>query len=267
MSRLGIIAAKGNLSKALIEEAAQPFFVVAIEGEADPDLIAKTEHVWIKLGEIGKAVNALKDAGVEKIVFVGSLKKPDILSLKVDWLGAKLVAQMIKNKFFGDNNLLSMLVNFLETQGFEVVGAHQVLKNLTVEAKIFTKLKPNTQDKIDIELAKNTATELGRFDIGQGAIVQNGIVLGVEAIEGTDALIKRCGELKRDKALAGVLLKISKPNQELRMDLPTIGIQTIKNLHAAGFKGLMIQAHKSIFLDQQKVIDYANEHKMFVGAF
>ena len=266
MSKLGIIAAKGNLSKALIEQVHQPFFVVAIEGEADPKLVAKTEHIWIKLGEVGKAVEAMKAANVKKIVFVGSLKKPDILSLKVDWLGTKLVAKIIKNKFFGDNNLLVMLVEFLENQGFKVVGAHEILKNLTVDVGIFTKLKPSSQDEIDIELAKSVALELGRLDIGQGAIAENGIILGVEAIEGTDALIKRCGELKRDKALGGTLLKMSKPNQELRMDLPTIGIQTIENLYKAGFKGLIIEAHKSIFLDQQMVIDYANKHKMFVGA-
>jgi len=267
MSKLGIIAAKGGLAQELLEYATdkEDAFVVAIEGEADPAIVTKFNHIWIKLGEIGKAVDAMKAAKVKRVVFVGSLYKPDIFKLKVDWLGAKLLAKIVKEKFFGDDKLLSSVTNFLEAQGFAVVGIHEILKYLVVEPGIFTKLKPSSQDKNDIELASKIVKQLGSLDIGQAAIVQNGIVLGVEAVEGTDSLIKRCGELKRGDA-AGVLVKFSKPGQELRMDLPTIGIQTVKNIHQAGFKGIIIEAKKAIFLDQKEVVEYANKHNIFIGA-
>ena len=237
---------------------------MAIEGETDPHLVENIDHIWIKLGEVGKAINALKAAMVTKVVFVGSLKKPDIFSLKVDLLGAKLLAKITKDKFFGDNNLLSKVTEFLEEHELTVIGVHEILKDLVVEPAIFTNLHPNDQDKIDIELAIKIVKNLGALDVGQGAIVQNGITLGVEAIEGSEQLIKRCGELKRAANYGGILVKLSKPGQELRMDLPTIGIETLKQMHHAGFKGIAIEANRAIFLDQEESIAYANEHNMFI---
>lgn len=268
MSKLGIIAAKGGLTHKLVEymAAKEGAFIVAIEGEADQETVAKLEHIWIKVGEIGKAVEAMKAAKVERIVFVGSLRKPDILSVKVDWLGTKLLAKLVKNRIFGDNKLLSTATKFLEEQGFIVVGVDSILPNLTVDAGIFTILHPNDQDNIDIELGRKAVQLLGSLDIGQAAIVENGAVLGVEGMEGTDRLIERCACLKHHQDLSGVLVKFAKPGQELRADLPTIGIETIKSLHQAGFKGIMIEAKKSIFLDQIEAISYANEHKIFIGA-
>lgn len=267
MSKLGVIAAKGGLVQELLDciTSKEDVFIVAIEGEANPELVSKFDHIWIKLGEVGKAVEAMQAASVKRIMFVGSLHKPDLLKIKVDWLGAKLLAKITKEKFFGDNRLLSTVTNFLEGHDFTVIGVHEILKHLLVESGIFTKLKPDSQDKNDVELAIKVVKQLGDLDIGQAAIVQNGIILGVEAIEGTDSLIKRCGELKISKS-GGVLAKFSKPNQELRMDLPTIGINTIKNMHKAGFKGIIIEAQRSILLDQLQVINYANEHNMFIGA-
>ena len=266
MSKLGIIAAKGNLSKKLIESVHNKFelFVVALNNETNSDLVQNIDHVWISLGEIGKAVDAMKAAQVDKIVFVGSLQKPDIFSLKLDALGTKLLAKMAKDKFFGDNKLLSVLTDFLEEQDFRVVGVHEILKDLVVEASNFTKVFPNEQDKADIDLAMKVVIQLGKLDVGQATIVQDGVVLGVEAVEGTDRLIKRCGEMKHTSNDSGVLVKLSKPGQELRTDLPTIGIETIKNIHKEGFKGIAIEAHRAIFLDQKEAIKYANEHDMFI---
>lgn len=266
MKKLGIIAAKGDLSKTLINFAKLKYdiFIVAIKNEADPSLVEQFNHIWISLGEIGKAVDAFNDNKIKDIVFVGSLKKPDIFNLKLDSLGKKLLAKIVKDKFFGDNELLSSLTKFLEELGLKVLGAHQLIKDLVVSEQLFTKTKPNDSDLNDIELAKKVVNELGKLDIGQAVIVQNGVVLGVEAIEGTDKLIQRCGEIKFSNDLSGVLLKFSKPNQELRMDLPTIGIQTIKNVHNAGFKGIVIEAGRTIFLDKQECITYANSQNMFI---
>jgi UDP-2,3-diacylglucosamine hydrolase len=266
MKKLGIIAAKGDLSKTLINFAKLRYeiFIVGVKNEADPILLEEFNHIWISLGEIGKAVDAFNDNKIKDIVFVGSLKKPDIFNLKLDSLGKKLLARIVKDKFFGDNEILSSLTKFLEELGLKVYGAHELIKDLAVSEQLFTETKPNQADLNDIELAKKVVNELGKLDIGQAVIVQNGVVLGVEAIEGTDRLIKRCGEMKFSTDHSGVLLKFSKPNQELRMDLPTIGIQTIKNMHEAGFKGIVIEAERTIFLDKEECITCANLHNMFI---
>lgn len=266
MKKLGIIAAKGDLSKKLIEYAKDEFeiFVVAIYGETAPNLLENIDHVWINIGEIGRAVDAMKSASVKNIIFVGSLSKPDILKLKVDSMGAKLLAKIAKDKIFGDNKLLSSITKFLEDQDFKVLGVDEILKDLVVPAKEFTTVLPNEQDRADIELAIKVVKALGALDVGQGAIVENGIVIGVEALEGTDELISRCSILKRSKSCGGVLVKLSKPGQELRIDLPTIGINTVKNIYKAGFKGIVIEANRAIFLDQKEVIAYANEHKLYI---
>lgn len=269
MSKLGIVAAGGNLVLELIDYVAatsQNAFVVAIENAADPNLFKRIDHIWIKIGEVGRAINAMKKAGVTKVVFAGTLKKPDLFSLKVDAMGAKLLAKIIKDKFLGDNKILTTVMNFIQNHGFEVVGVHEILQNLVVAEGVFSKVKPSKQDEIDIELGAEVIKQVGILDIGQAVIVQKGVVLGVEAIEGTDALIARCKDYKRTNDASGVLVKFSKPNQELKMDLPTIGLSTIKNVHNAGFKGIIIEANKTIFLNQKEVIEFADKNKMFIGA-
>lgn len=268
MSKLGIIATKGNLSKQLIDYAQSKLdiFMVAIEGITDPEFVKGVDHIWVRLGEIGKAIDAMKQANVDRIVFSGPMKKPDIFSLKLDLMGTKLLAKMAKDKFFGDNKLLSVLTNFLEEHGFKVIGVHEILKDLVVKASNFTKLVPNEDDKIDIDLGIKVVKELGKLDIGQGAIIHGGAVLGVEAMEGTEELINRCGKLKHSDTYGGVLVKLSKPEQELRADLPTIGIDTIKSIHMAGFKGIAIEAERAIFLDREECIKYADKHELFIVA-
>lgn len=268
MNKLVIIAGKGNLSRKLIHASKGQYelLIIALYNETDPDLIKDLPHIWIKLGEVGKAIGAIKDFKAKKVLFVGSVDKPDILNLKVDTMGAKLLAKIAKDKIFGDNKILSSLTDFLTQQDLEVVGAHEILKDLVVSEGVFTLVKPNEQEMSDIKLAKRVTHSLGELDIGQATIIENGIILGVEAAEGTDNLIKRCAELKKIKSQGGLLVKFSKPNQETRIDLPTIGIETIRNIHAAKFKGIAIEAHKSIFLDKEEVISYANANNLFVIA-
>lgn len=272
MTKIAIIAAAGGLICKLVDHALLTnldFVLIAINNVTSHDIINKVKLankniISIELGEIGKAIEFMQAEHVVEIVFAGHLSKPNIFSLKFDMLGAKLFARISKDKFFGDNKLLSSLNNFLEEFNFKIIGIEKIIPDLVVDERIFTKLLPSVEDYLDIELAKKVIQSLGSLDIGQAVIVENGIVLGVEAIEGTDELIKRCAKLKRSKEKSGVLLKFSKPGQDLRIDLPTIGINTLTNLNQAGFKGLVIEAKKSIFLDQQQVINFADNNHIYV---
>ena len=162
----------------------------------------------------------------------------------------------------GDNALLSLLVNELENENFKVIGADELLKS-NVPIGLIAENEPSTNDSKDIKIGLGVVNAMGKLDVGQAAVVEEGLVLGVEAIEGTDALLRRCSGLKRETK-GGVLVKLKKPNQEERIDLPTIGINTIKLASKIGLNGIAIHANHSIIIDRDKVIEEANRVGLFI---
>lgn len=273
---LGIIAGGGNLP-IIISKCAKAKYkniIVASINKEDQqqDLILTNSANYFsefKIGSIGSMLDFFKKHNVEDIVIAGNIKKPSFKNIAVDGLGAKLLAIILKNKILGDDSILTIVVNFLEKQGFEVISSQDII-DLNAKSDMQTYTKPAEQDIIDINLGIEVLKSLGRADVGQAVIVENGVVLGTEAIEGTDALIERCGNLRLDKTIgdkqlqSGVLVKMTKPNQNKKVDLPTIGEDTILNLHKAGFKGIAIEANGVIIIDQAKVLEIANKHKIFI---
>ena len=270
MNKIAIIAGGGNLPVKLKEHLLNnklDFVIFAIIGEADSVLLENVkDYLWINIGELGFILRELEKREIKQIVFAGKVNKPNLLNLKVDSLGAKFLARLVKAKFLGDDTILSSLTKFLEEKKFEVLGAQQIMQGLTTKAENFTVLAPDEQDNIDIELGIKLLNTIGELDIGQSVVIENAMILAVEAIEGTDEMLKRAAQLKRSLLSSGVMVKSAKINQELRMDLPTIGLNTIKNAYLAKLKGILIQAEKTIFLDQDEVINFADRHRMFVCA-
>ena len=155
------------------------------------------------------------------------------------------------------------VVKEIEGEGMRVVGIHDVMPELLVKTGNLTKHKPDKQALADIERGVEVALALGKLDVGQSVIVQQGLVLGAEGIEGTDELIKRCGTYQR-KGVGGVLVKLRKPQQDMRIDLPTIGTKTIENLHNAGMRGVAVHAGNALIVDEVAVIKTADEFGMFI---
>ncbi len=242
----------------------RPAFILALEGQTAPDLVAGIEHVWVPLGAIGGAIDALQDAGVGEVVFAGTVKRPSLLNLGLDGRGAKLFAK-IGTAALGDDRLLTFLVKELEGEGLAVVGADDVLAGLLVEEGTLGRHGPDESAASDIALGLDVAKAVGAMDVGQAVVVQQGVVLGVEGVEGTDALIARCAGLAREGP-GGVLVKVKKPSQERRVDLPTIGVGTVRAAARAGLRGIVVEAGGTLVLHRDEVVDVADEAGLFVVA-
>lgn len=270
MSKLGIIAGRGELPRTIIhacEQNGRPYFVLALEDSADETTVAATgdNYAWIRLGAIGKALDLLRKERVEELVMAGYVTRPKISSIRPDMKGAKLLARLGPQLLLGDNELLTSIVQFLEEEGFRIVGAEEVVRDLVAPEGLIGSQYPDKRAQTDIAFGAKIAREVGKLDIGQGVIVQNNKVLGVEAIEGTDALIERVGQMKEERG--GVLVKVKKPQQERRVDLPTIGVETVERAAQAGLSGIAIEAGASLIINRRDVARAADSYGIFVVGF
>lgn len=271
MKKLGIIAGNGSLPKMLADNCALRNIIpciIVLDGEGKVEDFERYPHEIIKLGKIGKAISFLKAQGVKDIVFLGGLNRPKLSQLSVDLEGGFLLARLLKNELLGDDKALRIAASFFEEKGFKVKSALDYAEGITLKEGVYSKKHPDVITQKTIISGLNIAKALGEFDIGQSLIMQDNVILGVEAIEGTDELIKRCKSLKRGKSekLSGVLIKVMKPNQDARLDIPTIGPRTIQNLARNGFAGIAIEAEKVIVIDQEEIRRIADKEGLFVIA-
>ena len=240
------------------------FFVIAFNGETAPETVAGgIAHAWVDLPTVGRTIRLLKDAGVEELVLIGPVGRPDFSKLKPDWHGAKLLPKIIKAARKGDDALMKVVVEELEQQGFTILGAEQILADLCAPLGVVGAHEPDTVDRADIARGMDVAARLGAMDIGQAVVVRDGYVLAVEAAEGTDAMLHRCGDF-RGAERGGVLVKRPKPGQERRVDLPTIGVPTVEGAAAAGLKGIAVAAGGALIADREAVAAAADAAGIFV---
>jgi DUF1009 family protein len=261
--KLAVLAGRGPLpaqvAAAALAQGAE-VFVVAFEGETDPDLVRDLPHRWVPLGAVGRAIDALRAAGTEEVVLIGGVRRPSLASL--DRRGMQLLARFGLRRQ-GDDQLLRLIVEELEREGFRVIGADTLIADALAPEGAMTVLVPDDEAMRDIALGVEVATRLGDLDIGQAVIVQQGLVLGVEAVEGTDALIARCAGLHR-AGRGGILVKVKKPGQEQRADLPTIGPTTVRLAADSGIAGIAVQAGQCLVVERAEVIAVADRAGLFV---
>lgn len=264
--RLGLIAGGGQAPFRLIEalqEMGRPFFVVCLEGQADEDLAKDLPHAWLSLGSVAKFKQIVQEQQIGEIVFLGRVRRPSLKELKPDFLAIKLLAKIGMNGL-GDDALLKAVGKTLEQEtGARVIGAHEVFGELLMPTGVLTKTQPDEIALADLKRGAEMARELGRLDIGQAVVVQQGLILGVEAIEGTDALIARAGSLQREGE-RGLLVKMAKPQQDCRFDLPSIGPQTVAAVTSAGLRGIGVEAGRSLLIDRAKTLALADEAGIFI---
>lgn len=238
-------------------------FVLGFEGETDPALIADYDHAWVKLGAVGRTIKLLHEQSVDDVVMIGAINRPSLGDLKPDLRGMQLLAKLGLKAAIGDDQLLSTVVRELEGEGFRVVGADEIIKPMLAPKGLLTTASPNERAQLDIELGFNVAMRIGELDIGQAVIVQDRRVLGVEAIEGTDALIRRVAALKPEGS-GGVLIKVKKPNQDRRADLPTVGDRTVAGAIDAGLEGIAVQAGHCLLVNRPSMIGKADDAGLFI---
>lgn len=263
--RIGLIAGGGQFPIIFSKAAKSKGFViyaVAHNSETDPGL---KEHVdaieWIHLGQIKRIIKFFKKNDINYAVMMGAITKTKIFSdVRPDTKAISLIVGMGHTH---DDGLLRGLVRVLEKEGIKIKASTFLLPELLAQKGCWTKRRPTRSEKNDIELGWRVAKEIGRLDIGQCVVVGGGSILAVEAIDGTDATIMRGGKLGQDTA---VVVKVCKPNQDIRFDIPAIGAQTIKTMHEAGARVLVIEAGKTVVFDREEMIKLANEFGIAIVA-
>lgn len=272
MRKLGLIAGGGTLPVEIANHCAhigRPLFVVRLRGFAGPEL-DPFPGAEVGLAEVGKCIKVLKQAGCEAVCLVGNVSRPDFKALKPDLRGMAILPGVIKAAKHGDDALLRVVLDEFAKEGFVIEGAHEANGSLTLGAGPLGKVAPKAEHKLDIDRALMVAREIGRLDIGQGAVVCDGLVLAVEAQEGTDAMLRRVAHdiptaiRGQPGAYKGVLAKAPKPIQETKVDLPTIGVATIQRAAAAGLAGVVGETGRLLVLDRDEVIALADELGLFV---
>ncbi|HQT39860.1 MAG TPA: UDP-2,3-diacylglucosamine diphosphatase LpxI [Acidocella sp.] len=263
---LGIIAGGGPLPGQVADAAraaGRPVFITALEGFAEPTVVAPFEHQFFRLGAIGAIRQALKDRGCVDLVMIGPVKRPSMLALRPDTEGLKLIGKIGKAAFAGDDGLLAAIIRVLSEDGFRVLGAHDILADVLGPAGLLTSNAPDAAAMADVQRGIDVLKIIGAADIGQACVVQQGIVLAVEAVEGTDAMLSRIATVTRSGP-GGVLVKLAKPGQDRRADLPTIGPNTIRNAHIAGLRGIAFEAGGTILSDREAMITAADAAGLFL---
>ena len=271
--KLGIIAGAGALPAAIARSAVSSGgapFVVRLDGIADADF-SSFENAVSGIAEAGNTIRSLKDAGCDAVCLAGVVRRPDFSKLKPDWRGAALLPRVIAAAAKGDGAMLATLVETLEAEGFLVIGAEEIFADLAAPAGAIGAHAPTPGNFDDIRKAAAIIAALGPFDVGQAAVVASGHTLGVEAAEGTDALLARCAAMPADarggEKRNGVLVKRPKPGQELRVDLPTIGLETVRRADAAGLSGVAVEAGCALLVDREALVREADARGLFIYGF
>jgi len=265
-SPIGLVAGNGVFPIQFAERARElglEVIVVAHKGETDPSIERfASKCVWIKVGQLGKLIKTFTKSGVKQATFAGGIKRINIFKgVRLDLKAVALIARLGSVK---DDIILRGIASELERIGIAVIGAHILLDKAVPSAGVLTR-RDLTQDELkNVIIGWEAATLIGRLDIGQTVVVNGGVVTAVEAVEGTDEAIRRAGHLS---GRGSVVVKLAKPQQDLRLDLPAVGPETIETMKRAGSSALVIQSGRAIFLDPQEIITRANGAGIAIVAF
>jgi len=243
--------------------AGRRVFVVGLRGFAEPGVIGPFPHAVIRMGAASEILAQLRAAECSDVVLVGPVRRPSLMDLRPDAEGARIMARIGRAAFAGDDGLLAAIVRVLGEEGFRVLGAHEVLTEAVGPHGQMGRIAPDAAAMADIERGAAVVRALGQADVGQGCVVQQGIVLAVEAIEGTDAMLARAAGLARPGP-GGVLVKLVKPGQDRRADLPTIGPATLRAAAAAGLRGIAFEAGGTLLTDRVACVTEADAAGLFL---
>lgn len=271
-SPVGLIAAGGTMPFAVADSlkarGIEPV-LFALKGACDPTRVGHFRHHWISVGQLGRAAKLFRNEGCRDLVFIGTLVRPALSEIRLDWGTLRAISHVLSAFRGGDDHLLSGIGRIFERDGFRMVGIKDVAPDLLVPVGALTHAIPDAKATADIAKGRAVLAALGPFDIGQAAIVIDGHVVGVEDIEGTDGLLARVARLRgegriRANAARGVLVKGPKSAQDLRFDLPTIGPRTVEGAVKAELAGIAVVAGNTIVAEPQAMIEKADAASLFV---
>lgn len=271
-SPLGIIAGGGAMpfaiADSLVARGITPV-IFALKGFCDPAQAVRFAHYWIPIGKLGALMRLMRSAQCRDLVFIGTLVRPAISEIRLDWGTLRVMPDLFRAFRGGDDHLLTSVGRLFEHQGFRLLGVKDVAPDLLMPAGSITRTTPDMDAVSDIARGREVLRALSPFDIGQACVVIDGHVVGIEDIGGTDALLARVADLRangriRAKTGRGVLVKAPKSSQDLRFDLPTTGPRTVEGAVAAKLAGIAIVSGNTIVAEPQVMIETADAARLFV---
>jgi hypothetical protein len=273
VSPIGLIAAGGAMPFAVadsLKARGVDAVLFALKGACDPGPVERFRHHWISVGQIGRAAKLFRNEGCRDLVFIGSLVRPALSEIRLDWGTLRVIGHVLAAFRGGDDHLLSGIGRILERDGFRMVGIKDVAPDLLVPVGSMTRAAPDANAAADIAKGREVLSALGPFDVGQAVVVIDGQVVAVEDIEGTDGLLARVARLRgerriRAEAGRGVLVKMPKRGQDLRFDLPAIGPRTVEGAVEAELAGIAVLAGNTLVAEPQAVIEAADAAELFVN--
>ena len=270
MSTIGIIAGAGALPRLVADDCAargQAYVVVQFDGVALDWLEGRTV-IHAAFEKPGKLFKSLKKAGVATVTMGGAMGRPRLNPLRFDATGLRLAPVVMNALKRGDNSMLGIFAALFEAEGFEVIGVHEAMPALLAAEGVPTAAQPSAENCKDADRAAEIVRALGAVDVGQGAVVAQGLCLGLESLQGTDAMLRFVVEnparLPDKKGSKGVLLKRSKPGQDMRLDMPAIGPDTVTAAAAAGLAGVVVQAGETLVLGLDETVARADKLGLFL---
>jgi DUF1009 family protein len=274
MDGLGIIAGGGDLPIAVAESVTRDgrgVFIVALRGSAD-ETISRFPHEWVAMGETRKTLELLRAHHCTDVVLCGRVARPRFSEIRMDAKSVLLLPKVLLAAQKGDDALLRAVVDIFDKEGFRAVGIPEAAPGLLARQAVYGRIAPSADDLLDVAAGVKVVRRLGALDVGQAAAVCGGLVLAVEAAEGTDAMIARIPNLPdairgTQASPKGVLVKALKPVQDRKTDLPVIGVNTVRNVSAAGLRGIAIEAGNALVINESAVVEAANAAGVFVFGF
>ena len=216
----------------------------------------------VSIGQFGKIISILKSNNCKKVLFAGKVAKPNFKSIKLDLKGIYYIPKIIKSSKLGDAAILKQVINILKKEKIQTLSSNKFTPELSLSRGNYTTIKPDPHDKKDIRLGEKTLKNTGSFSFVQGAVCRNNKIIAIEGTGGTQKMIKKIKRI--NKIFSGVLVKYPKKKQDFRVDLPTIGLETLKQCKIAGLKGIVLKHKLNIFLNKRQCVQFANKNKMFI---
>jgi len=269
---LAMLCGGGSLPTAVADKVmagGRPVLLFLLRDAAEEGAIERFPHHWLHIGQIGKFLRLARAAGCKEVVFIGSLVRPSLWRIHLDFKGLRVLPRAIAAYRGGDNHLLTGMAKVLEDEGLHLVGAHEVAPDILMPEGTLGRAEASERDRADIALGLDYLHTSGKFDIGQAVVVAGRHVLAVEAAEGTDAMLARVAEMRatgrvRAPQRTGVLIKAPKPAQDRRFDLPSIGPLTIEGVARARLAGVAVVAGSTVVAEAEQLVAAADRAQVFV---
>ena len=265
ITKIGLIAGGGMMPVEIVRSCRARGIEVCVAGLlpwAEEERYKEINHVMARIGEVGKILKFFKASEVKDIVLAGGIKRPSLKELIPDFEAVKILARVALKKT-SDDGMFRAVIGEIEDRGFHVLGIEEIVPEMLFQEGVYGRIKPSSEDMDDIRRGIEVARALGAVDVGQAVVIQEGMVLAVEAAEGTDAMLSRAASLKKP-GKAPVMVKILKPGQDTRVDLPAIGLQTIEQLKKYGMGGIAVEAGGILVIEREAVIAAADAEKIFI---